>query len=113
MVSLGVGAYLFTISMAEYIHEILNSINERAKQEDENQMKDIVGSLADFIEIYTILKELSEVYSIRFLNLYNLTNLTMFPSCSALGLFVIFQKFTNQFTWIYLQDAWLPFAVEC
>lgn len=61
MVSLGVGAYLFTISMAEYIKDILNSINERAQQEDENQMKDIVGSLADFIEIYTILKELSGV----------------------------------------------------
>lgn len=61
MVSLGVGAYLFTISMAEYIKDILNSIDERAKQEDENQMKDIVGSLADFIEIYTILKELSGV----------------------------------------------------
>lgn len=59
MVSLGVGAYLFTISMAEYIKDILNSINERAQQEDENQMKDIVGSLADFIEIHTILKELS------------------------------------------------------
>lgn len=58
MVSLGVGAYLFTISMAEYIKDILNSINERAQQEDENQMKDIVSSLADFIEIHTILKEL-------------------------------------------------------
>ena len=57
MVSLGVGAYLFTISMAEYIKDILNSINERAMQEDEDQMKDIVGKLSDFTEIYTILKE--------------------------------------------------------
>lgn len=59
MVSLGVGAYLFTISMAEYIKDILNSINERTKQQDEEQMKDILGQLADFIEIYMILKELS------------------------------------------------------
>lgn len=59
MVSLGVGAYLFTISMAEYIKDILNAINERTKQEDEQQMKDILGQLADFIDIYMILKELS------------------------------------------------------
>lgn len=61
MVSLGVGAYLFTISMAEYIKDILNSINERAKHEDEHQQKDIVAQLTDFTEIYTILKELSEM----------------------------------------------------
>lgn len=59
MVSLGVGAYLFTISMAEYIHDILNTINEHAKREDDHKMKEIVGQLADFIEIYSILKELS------------------------------------------------------
>lgn len=60
MVSLGVGAYLFTIAMAEYIKDILDQINERTKQEDEHPMKEIVGQLADFIEIYSILKELSE-----------------------------------------------------
>lgn len=61
MVSLGVGAYLFTISMAQYIKDILSSINERTKQDDDHQMKDIIGQLADFIDIYAILKELSVI----------------------------------------------------
>lgn len=100
MVSLGVGAYLFTISMAEYIKDILNSINERAKQEDENQMKDIVSSLADFIDIYSILKELSGVFLARISS--NSTN-NFFSS--SLDLFVIFRKFINRFIWICLQDV--------
>lgn len=65
MVSLGVGAYLFTISMAEYIKDILNAINERTQQDDENKITDIGQQLADFIEIYSILKELSEIVSVR------------------------------------------------
>lgn len=67
--------------MAEYIKDILNSINERTKQNDETQIKDILGHLADFIEIYSILKELSvNVYFCLFvceggtLNRLNLSN---------------------------------------
>lgn len=60
MVSLGVGAYLFTIAMAEYIKDILNSINERTKAgDDENKITDISHQLVDFTEIYSMLKELS------------------------------------------------------
>lgn len=64
IVSCGIGGFLFALAMTSDITEILNSINDDAKSTETEQMA--VQQLRDYIQMYSMLKELGRSDHIRY-----------------------------------------------